>query len=148
MIIKPKVGVLVTALLEDDYNKTAHMRPLAQKAADRIGAIIGQYADAVCPPLVEEEHLLLPRLVPEVFRQVADPGLVDVADALEPAQAVRVALQLLFDGPLDLEERIREAERVAHRLPLPRRVAFAHDLTEVIVNHVIQHGRRLTIGRC
>ena len=56
MATKPKVGVLVMALLEDDYNKTAHMRPLAQKAADRIGAIIGQSAETVCPPLVEEEH--------------------------------------------------------------------------------------------
>ena len=34
---KPKVGVLAMALLEDDYNKTAHVRPMAQKAADRIG---------------------------------------------------------------------------------------------------------------
>ena len=41
MATKPKVGVLVMALLEDDYNRTTHMRPLAQKAADRIGAIIG-----------------------------------------------------------------------------------------------------------
>ncbi len=56
MALKPTVGVLVMALLEDDYNKTAHMRPAAQKVADKIGAIIGQYADAVCPPLVEEEH--------------------------------------------------------------------------------------------
>ena len=56
MATKPKVGVLVMALLEDDYNKTAHMRPIAQKAADRIGEIIGQYAETVCPPLVEEEH--------------------------------------------------------------------------------------------
>ena len=55
MSTKPKVGVLVMALLEDDYNKTAHMRPVAQKAADRIGAIIGRYADTVCPPLVEDE---------------------------------------------------------------------------------------------
>jgi len=55
MTTRPKVGVLVMALLEDDYNKTAHVRPIAQKAADRIGAIIGEYADAVCPLLVEEE---------------------------------------------------------------------------------------------
>jgi hypothetical protein len=39
MTTKPKVGVHVMALLEDDYNKTAHMRPLAQKAADRIGIV-------------------------------------------------------------------------------------------------------------
>lgn len=56
MTTKAKVGVLVMALLEDDYNKTAHMRPVAQKAADHIGEIIGQYAETVCPPLVEEEH--------------------------------------------------------------------------------------------
>ena len=56
MAIKPKVGVLVMALLEDDYNKTAHVRPMAQAAADRIGAVIGRFAETVCPPLVEEEH--------------------------------------------------------------------------------------------
>lgn len=56
MAIKPKVGVLVMALLEDDYNKTAHIRPVAQKAADKVGAIIAQYAETVCPPLVEEEY--------------------------------------------------------------------------------------------
>jgi L-arabinose isomerase len=56
MAIKPKVGVLVTALLEDDYNKTAHIRPMAQKVVDKIGGIIGKYAETVCPPLVEEEY--------------------------------------------------------------------------------------------
>lgn len=56
MAIKPKVGVLVMALLEDDYNKTAHVRPLAQQVADKIGGIIGRYAETVCPPLVEEEY--------------------------------------------------------------------------------------------
>jgi len=55
MAMKPKVGVLVMALLEDDYNKTAHVRPMAQQVADKIGGIIGQYAETVCPPLVEEE---------------------------------------------------------------------------------------------
>jgi len=53
---KPKVGILAMALLEDDYNKTAHVRPMAQKVADRIAEIIGKYAETVCPPLVEEEH--------------------------------------------------------------------------------------------
>lgn len=56
MASKPKVGVLVMALLEDDYNKTAHVRPMAQKVADKIAGIIGKYAETVCPPLVEEEH--------------------------------------------------------------------------------------------
>jgi len=56
MATKPKVGILVMALLEDDYNKTAHVRPMAQKVADKIAGIIGKYAETVCPPLVEEEH--------------------------------------------------------------------------------------------
>lgn len=56
MAIKPKVGVLVTALLEDDYNKTAHMRPAAQTFVDRVAGIVGQYADVVVPKLVEEEY--------------------------------------------------------------------------------------------
>jgi L-arabinose isomerase len=56
MAMKPKVGVLVMALLEDDYNKTAHVRPMAQKVADKIGGIVAKYAETVCPPLVEEEY--------------------------------------------------------------------------------------------
>jgi L-arabinose isomerase len=56
MSYKPKIGVLVLALLEDDYNKTSHVRPMAQKAADRIGSILSDYGETVCPPLVEEEH--------------------------------------------------------------------------------------------
>jgi L-arabinose isomerase len=55
MTAKAKVGVLVTALLEDDYNKTAHIRPMAQKVADKIGGIIGKFAETICPPLVEQE---------------------------------------------------------------------------------------------
>jgi len=54
--MKTKVGVLVMALLEDDYNKTAHVRPMAQKVADKISRIIANYAEVVCPPLVEEEY--------------------------------------------------------------------------------------------
>jgi L-arabinose isomerase len=79
MATKPKVGVLVMALLEDDYNKTAHMRPLAQKAADRIGVIIGQYAETVCPPLVEEEHQA------EAAAQMFNAADVDLIVAVEVA---------------------------------------------------------------
>ncbi|OJX38160.1 MAG: hypothetical protein BGO78_09025 [Chloroflexi bacterium 44-23] len=53
--MKTKVGVLVMALLEDDYNKTAHVRPMAQAVADKIGTIIGKFAETVCPKLVETE---------------------------------------------------------------------------------------------
>ena len=52
MSYKHKIGVLVLALLEDDYNKTAHVRPMAQSAADRIGGILAAYGETVCPPLV------------------------------------------------------------------------------------------------
>jgi L-arabinose isomerase len=79
MAIKPKVGVLVTALLEDDYNKTAHMRPEAQKVADRIGKIIGEYAETVCPPLVEEEHQA------EAAAQMFNAAGVDLIVAVEVA---------------------------------------------------------------
>jgi L-arabinose isomerase len=54
--MKAKIGVLVMALLEDDYNKTAHVRPMAQAVADKIGSIIGKFADTVRPKLVETEE--------------------------------------------------------------------------------------------
>jgi L-arabinose isomerase len=44
------------ALLEDDYNKTAHMRPAATAAAQGIADILGKYGDVVQAGLVEEEH--------------------------------------------------------------------------------------------
>ena len=79
MATKPKVGVLVMALLEDDYNKTAHVRPMAQKAADRIGGIIAEYAETVCPPLVEEEYQA------EAAAQMFNAAGVDLIVAVELA---------------------------------------------------------------
>lgn len=79
MTIKAKVGVLVMALLEDDYNKTAHMRPVAQKVADRIGKVIAEYAEVVCPPLVEEEHQA------EAAAQMFNGAGVDLIVAVEVA---------------------------------------------------------------
>ncbi len=55
MAVKPKIGVLVMALLEDDYNKTAHMRPAATAAAQEIADTLAQYGDVVHAGLVEEE---------------------------------------------------------------------------------------------
>jgi L-arabinose isomerase len=54
--MKAKIGVLVMALLEDDYNKTAHMRPAASAAAQEIADALGAYGDVVHPGLVEEEE--------------------------------------------------------------------------------------------
>jgi L-arabinose isomerase len=79
MTIKPKVGVLVTALLEDDYNKTAHMRPEAQKFVDRIAGIVGQYADVIVPKLVEEEHQAAQAV------QMFNAAGVDLIVAAQPA---------------------------------------------------------------
>ena len=79
MTMKSKVGVLVMALLEDDYNKTAHMRPVAQKVADKIGGIIGKYAEVICPPLVEEENQA------EAAAQMFNAAGVDLIIAVEVA---------------------------------------------------------------
>ena len=79
MSTKPKVGVLVMALLEDDYNKTAHIRPVAQQAVNRINGIISEYAETVCPPLVEEEHQA------EAAAQMFNAAGVDLIIAVELA---------------------------------------------------------------
>ena len=55
MAVKPKIGVLVMALLEDDYNKTAHMRPAATAAAQAIADALAAFGDVVHAGLVEEE---------------------------------------------------------------------------------------------
>jgi L-arabinose isomerase len=54
--LRPRIGLLVMALLEDDYNKTAHMRPAATAAAQGIADLLGEYGEVVHPGLVEEEH--------------------------------------------------------------------------------------------
>jgi L-arabinose isomerase len=79
MSYKPKIGVLVMALLQDDYNMTAHMRPVAQKVADRIGGILAEYGETVCPPLVEEEHQA------ESAAQIFNAEGVDIIVAVEVA---------------------------------------------------------------
>ncbi len=55
MTVKAKIGVLVMALLEDDYNKTAHMRPAATAAAQEIADTFAQWGEVVHAGLVEEE---------------------------------------------------------------------------------------------
>lgn len=56
MTVRPKIGVLVMALLEDDYNKTGHMRGPATEAAQGIADILSEYGDVCHAGLVEEEH--------------------------------------------------------------------------------------------
>ncbi len=55
MATKPKIGLFVTALLEDDYNKTGHMRPKMSEATDRIAKILAPYGEIVNPGFVEYE---------------------------------------------------------------------------------------------
>ena len=56
MTVKAKIGVLVMALLEDDYNKTGHMRPAATAAAREIADLLGEFGEVVHAGLVEEEE--------------------------------------------------------------------------------------------
>jgi L-arabinose isomerase len=53
---QPKVGLLITALLEDDWNKTGYLRPKAQAAVQEYVARLAAFADVVCPGLVETEE--------------------------------------------------------------------------------------------
>jgi len=53
---RPKVGLLVTALLEDDWNKTGYLRPAAQAAVQGFVAALSPLAEVVCPGLVETEE--------------------------------------------------------------------------------------------
>jgi len=55
-IDRPKVGLLVTALLEDDWNKTGYLRPAAQAAVQNFVAALAPFAEVVCPGLVETEE--------------------------------------------------------------------------------------------
>ncbi|MGA9531774.1 MAG: hypothetical protein WBR18_03580 [Anaerolineales bacterium] len=55
MTMQPKIGLFVTALLEDDYNKTGHMRPKMAEATNRIAKILEPYGDMVNPGFVEYE---------------------------------------------------------------------------------------------
>ncbi len=55
MTTQPKIGLFVTALLEDDYNKTGHMRPKMAQATDRIAKILAPYGEVINPGFVEYE---------------------------------------------------------------------------------------------
>ena len=79
MSTQPKIGLFVTALLEDDYNKTGHMRPKMAEATDRIAAILAPYGEVINPGFVEYE--------PDADRatQVFNAEGVDLVIAIELA---------------------------------------------------------------
>ncbi len=53
---RAKVGLLVTALLEDRWNKTGHIRPKAQEVTDQLAQVVARYGDVVNPGFVEHEE--------------------------------------------------------------------------------------------
>ena len=53
---RPKVGLLITALLEDDWNKTGYLRPKAQAAVQNYVSRLEPFAEVVCPGLIETEE--------------------------------------------------------------------------------------------
>ncbi len=53
---KARVGLFVTALLEDKWNKTAHIRPKAIDVTNKLAEILSQYAEVVNPGFVENEN--------------------------------------------------------------------------------------------
>jgi L-arabinose isomerase len=55
MTAHPKIGLFVTALLEDDYNKTGHMRPKMAEATQRLAQILAPYGEIINPGFVEYE---------------------------------------------------------------------------------------------
>jgi L-arabinose isomerase len=54
--LRPTIGLFVTVLLEDDYNKTAHMRPAIAEFVERVAGILRPYANVVAPPFAETEE--------------------------------------------------------------------------------------------
>lgn len=79
MAVRAKIGLLVMALLEDDYNKTAHMRPAATAAAQGIADLLSDYGDVVHAGLVEEEHQAA------AAARLFNAGDVDIIVAMELA---------------------------------------------------------------
>jgi L-arabinose isomerase len=53
---KPQIGLLITALLEDDWNQTGYLRPVAQAAVQGFIDALQEIAQVACPGLVETEE--------------------------------------------------------------------------------------------
>jgi L-arabinose isomerase len=52
---KPKIGLLVTALLEDEYNKTGYLRPKFSETTNTLAKLLSTYGEIVNPGFVEYE---------------------------------------------------------------------------------------------
>jgi L-arabinose isomerase len=97
MTTRPRIGLFVTALLEDDYNKTGHMRPKMHEATARIAALLEPYGEVVNPGFVEYE--------PDADRatEVFQSAGVDLVVAIELAYQkgiIPMRTLLRIDAPL------------------------------------------------
>ncbi len=52
---RSKIGLIVTGLLEDDYNKTGHLRPKFVQATNDFATLLSNYGEVVNPGFVEYE---------------------------------------------------------------------------------------------
>jgi L-arabinose isomerase len=52
---KPKIGLFVTGLLEDEYNKTGHLRPKCVETTNDLAKMLSTYGEIVNPGFVEYE---------------------------------------------------------------------------------------------
>jgi L-arabinose isomerase len=52
---KPKIGLLVTGLLEDEYNKTGHLRPKFIDTTNSLAKVLSAYGEIINPGFVEYE---------------------------------------------------------------------------------------------
>ena len=105
METQPKIGLFVTALLEDDYNKTGHMRPKMSEATDRIAKILSPYGEVINPGFVEYE--------PDADKatQAFNAADVDLIVAIEEALGKKAVVQRLPMQPGDVERTFADITR-------------------------------------
>ncbi len=113
LLTKARVGLLVTALLEDEWNKTAHIRPKAQQVTNKLAEVVGQYAEVVNPGFIECEddagkaaHLFNSKDVSLViFVELAyQKGLVPLRTLLSTRVPILVwNTQMIRDFPQDAD---------------------------------------------
>ncbi len=100
MPIAPKefrIGLMVTALLEDRYNKTGHMRPEARRVADLYAQKLERFGKVVHPGFFEHEHEAV-RVARELKAQEVD--LVVVVELAYQKGLIPMRALLELDVPL------------------------------------------------
>lgn len=88
---KPKVGLLITALLEDEWNQTGYIRPTARAAVGEFIGALSEIAEVACPGLVETEDQAVQADL--FFRQQQVEAVVFVELAYTQSVVVMKALE-------------------------------------------------------